>query len=126
MMDEDDGKPAPKRSASNVKSNGAADRGVFGPGAADMERVSSMENMEVMEGEMDTKVYCTCRNVSYGEMIGCDDDDCEIEWVSKGIGWDGWVDLRHFSLSSSSGEGTTLILSPVPPLLPRTQQDPRG
>lgn len=83
MMDEDDGKPAPKRSASNVKSNaGAADRGIFGPGAADMERVSSMENMEVMEGEMDTKVYCTCRNVSYGEMIGCDDDDCEIEWVS--------------------------------------------
>lgn len=88
MMDEDDGKPAPKRSASNVKSNGAADRGVFGPGAADMERVSSMENMEVMEGEMDTKVYCTCRNVSYGEMIGCDDDDCEIEWVSKVLAGD--------------------------------------
>ncbi|WVQ80285.1 hypothetical protein IAT38_002390 [Cryptococcus sp. DSM 104549] len=30
--------------------------------------------------EVDSKVYCTCRQVSYGEMIGCDDDDCEIEW----------------------------------------------
>ena len=33
------------------------------------------------EGEVDSKVYCTCRPVSYGEMIGCDDDDCDIEWV---------------------------------------------
>ena len=33
------------------------------------------------ENEIDSKVYCTCRQVSYGEMIGCDDDDCEIEWV---------------------------------------------
>ncbi|WVW81932.1 hypothetical protein I302_103935 [Kwoniella bestiolae CBS 10118] len=30
--------------------------------------------------EVDSKVYCFCGQVSYGEMIGCDDDDCEIEW----------------------------------------------
>ncbi|WVQ76339.1 hypothetical protein IAR50_006004 [Cryptococcus sp. DSM 104548] len=30
--------------------------------------------------EVDSNVYCTCKQVSYGEMIGCDDDDCEIEW----------------------------------------------
>jgi hypothetical protein len=71
-------------------------------------------------------VYCTCRNVSYGEMIGCDDDDCEIEWVSKVIAWDGWINLRHFSLSPLPDGEMTLTLSPVPPLLPRTQQDPRG
>ena len=35
------------------------------------------------EGDVDSKAYCTCRQVSYGEMIGCDDDDCEIEWVSR-------------------------------------------
>jgi hypothetical protein len=29
----------------------------------------------------DKKVYCYCNGVSYGEMIGCDDDDCPIEWV---------------------------------------------
>ena len=34
------------------------------------------------EPDVDSKAYCTCRQVSYGEMIGCDDDDCPIEWVS--------------------------------------------
>ncbi|ELT96557.1 hypothetical protein CAPTEDRAFT_180978 [Capitella teleta] len=24
--------------------------------------------------------YCTCNDVSYGEMVGCDNDDCPIEW----------------------------------------------
>ncbi|WVF66146.1 hypothetical protein IAT40_000886 [Kwoniella sp. CBS 6097] len=30
--------------------------------------------------EADSKTYCTCGQVSFGEMIGCDDDDCDIEW----------------------------------------------
>lgn len=38
------------------------------------------------QNEVDSKVYCTCRQFSYGEMIGCDDDDCEIEWVSRAAG----------------------------------------
>jgi hypothetical protein len=25
-------------------------------------------------------VYCLCRRVSLGVMVGCDNDDCEIEW----------------------------------------------
>jgi inhibitor of growth protein 3 len=25
--------------------------------------------------------YCSCRRVSFGEMIACDDDSCEIDWV---------------------------------------------
>lgn len=25
-------------------------------------------------------VYCFCRRVYFGDMIGCDNDDCEIEW----------------------------------------------
>ena len=29
--------------------------------------------------------YCLCQNVSYGEMIACDNgDDCPYEWVSPG------------------------------------------
>ena len=24
--------------------------------------------------------YCLCQRVSFGEMVGCDDDDCPIEW----------------------------------------------
>ena len=30
----------------------------------------------------DQAKYCYCKGASYGEMIGCDDDDCLIEWVS--------------------------------------------
>ena len=25
-------------------------------------------------------VYCICRQIAYGEMIACDNDECEIEW----------------------------------------------
>lgn len=25
-------------------------------------------------------LYCICKNVSFGEMVGCDNDDCPIEW----------------------------------------------
>eukprot|EP00968_Pinguiococcus_pyrenoidosus_P004099 scaffold269_cov229-Pinguiococcus_pyrenoidosus.AAC.11 len=24
--------------------------------------------------------YCFCRNVAYGEMVGCDNDNCPYEW----------------------------------------------
>ncbi|RKO97496.1 hypothetical protein CXG81DRAFT_12565 [Caulochytrium protostelioides] len=24
--------------------------------------------------------YCICNQVSFGEMIACDNEDCEIEW----------------------------------------------
>lgn len=33
------------------------------------------------EGEGDDRTYCFCGGVSYGEMIACDDEDCEREWV---------------------------------------------
>ncbi|ORX44796.1 hypothetical protein DM01DRAFT_1340313 [Hesseltinella vesiculosa] len=25
-------------------------------------------------------VYCYCQQVSFGEMVGCDNDDCDLEW----------------------------------------------
>jgi len=28
----------------------------------------------------DEPTYCLCEQVSYGEMIGCDNNDCDIEW----------------------------------------------
>lgn len=42
------------------------------------------EIMEPGEGEGDAddnKTYCFCERVSYGEMIACDDNQCEREWV---------------------------------------------
>ncbi len=35
-------------------------------------------------GHSDQPVYCICKRVSYGEMIGCDNDDCLIEWFHIG------------------------------------------
>ena len=32
------------------------------------------------EGNEDTKVYCTCRSVSHGDMVACDNDNCPYEW----------------------------------------------
>lgn len=28
----------------------------------------------------DDKKYCTCQNVSFGDMVACDNDDCPYEW----------------------------------------------
>lgn len=34
-----------------------------------------------MQGEdADNNLYCFCQRVSFGEMIGCDNDDCKHEW----------------------------------------------
>ena len=30
--------------------------------------------------DMEDQRYCFCNNVSYGDMIGCDDDECDREW----------------------------------------------
>lgn len=38
-----------------------------------------------VDGELadpDEKTYCYCGQVSFGQMVGCDGDDCEKEWVS--------------------------------------------
>ncbi|KAK8845481.1 hypothetical protein IAR55_006194 [Kwoniella newhampshirensis] len=66
--DESLGKPIPKRTTSGKKATQAYDLE-----AAEPEGLGGGD-------EVDSKVYCTCRGFSYGEMIGCDDDDCEIEW----------------------------------------------
>jgi inhibitor of growth protein 3 len=34
--------------------------------------------------DADERRYCFCNNVSYGDMIGCDGDDCEREWFHLG------------------------------------------
>ncbi|KAJ5389154.1 Zinc finger PHD-type [Penicillium cataractarum] len=38
------------------------------------------DDEEEDEGVEDTKVYCTCRTVSHGDMVACDNDSCPYEW----------------------------------------------
>ncbi|TFK92810.1 hypothetical protein K466DRAFT_539217 [Polyporus arcularius HHB13444] len=62
----------------------------------------------------DNKTYCFCDGVSYGEMIGCDDEECEREWfhlacvglaVAPEGGWicETCTALRHSSRKSGRG-----------------------
>ncbi|KAL4869704.1 hypothetical protein BDV12DRAFT_74885 [Aspergillus spectabilis] len=39
-----------------------------------------MDDDDEDEGNEDTKVYCTCRTVSHGDMVACDNEDCKFEW----------------------------------------------
>ena len=41
---------------------------------------------EVLDMPVDPNepTYCLCQQVSYGEMIGCDNNDCSIEWFHFG------------------------------------------
>ncbi|XP_002154790.1 inhibitor of growth protein 1 isoform X1 [Hydra vulgaris] len=51
------------------------------------EKEHSSEDMVV---DPDEPTYCLCNSISYGDMIGCDNDDCPIEWFHFGC-----VNLTH-------------------------------
>lgn len=53
------------------------------------------------EGEGDDRTYCFCDGVSYGEMIACDDDDCEREWVR--------LNLRDYRTATNCGPDSSSI-----------------
>lgn len=74
--EEEDDEDVPPAKRVTAKKVATAATGAAGYDSADLGDDGAVEN------DLDSKVYCTCRQVSFGEMIGCDDDDCEIEWVS--------------------------------------------
>ena len=37
-------------------------------------------NSLMFKSDPNEPVYCYCRQVSYGEMVGCDNPECPIEW----------------------------------------------
>ena len=55
---------------------------------SDMDDVDADGEVEMAEQEAeaeadgDETLYCMCQQKSYGEMIGCDNNDCQFEWVS--------------------------------------------
>ena len=40
---------------------------------------ADVDMAEEAEGE-DERKYCTCRSVSYGNMVACDNEECPYEW----------------------------------------------
>ena len=68
-------------------------------------RASGRDDLDLMEiegqgldGDTDTKLYCTCRQISYGEMIACDDEECEVEWVCPMIESRGYADVTQYHI----------------------------
>jgi inhibitor of growth protein 3 len=49
-------------------------------GAVDLQLDSGVGGDGEGDGD-DNKTYCFCNSVSYGEMIACDENSCEREWV---------------------------------------------
>lgn len=64
---------------SAAKGAGAGSTGNAGAdsGAAGIAHPSDVLDMPVDPNE---PTYCLCHQVSYGEMIGCDNPDCPVEW----------------------------------------------
>ncbi|CED83913.1 histone acetylation-related protein [Phaffia rhodozyma] len=73
------GAEAAAASAIAAGSSGAPGVGPAGGGSTNPTGASQETEGEGGEGG-DKRNYCYCNDISYGEMIGCDDMDCEIEW----------------------------------------------
>ena len=43
-----------------------------------------VEELPIPTADPNEPVYCTCRRVSFGQMVGCDNDDCLTEWFHFG------------------------------------------
>ncbi|KAF7493231.1 Inhibitor of growth protein 4 [Sarcoptes scabiei] len=43
-------------------------------------KINNSSELLEMEVDPNEPIYCICRRVSFGEMVGCDDPDCQIEW----------------------------------------------
>ena len=56
------------------------DGGEADDGEEDAEMMEGEMGEEDADGEGDDRKYCTCRSVSYGNMIACDNDECPYEW----------------------------------------------
>ena len=54
------------------------------PRTTSRSRISKASSAGSNRDDADDQRYCFCNNVSYGDMIGCDDDDCEREWFHLG------------------------------------------
>ncbi|KAJ5876267.1 Zinc finger PHD-type [Penicillium soppii] len=64
--EDDDSMLSSADTSDSDKSDGGADEDV--------------DDEEEDEGNEDSKVYCTCRTVSHGDMVACDNDECPYEW----------------------------------------------
>jgi inhibitor of growth protein 3 len=47
---------------------------------AEKDGAGDEDGMDVDEDEGDDTKYCTCQRVSFGDMVGCDNEECPYQW----------------------------------------------
>ena len=75
-------KSGPDKSGSGPPSSSVGPGGKRGKKGPDNKRDRSISppDLSHVDIDPDEPTYCLCDQVSYGEMIGCDNDLCPIEW----------------------------------------------
>ncbi len=53
-------------------------------GAMGNDGTAEEDGVEGDEDEGDDKRYCICHNVSYGDMVACDNENCPYQWFHWG------------------------------------------
>ncbi|ETO66214.1 hypothetical protein F444_16550 [Phytophthora nicotianae P1976] len=66
---------------SSSRKRSIAETTVAVPAAAVEPVILASEDLPIDPNE---PIYCSCRRVSFGQMVGCDNDDCKYEWFHFG------------------------------------------
>merc|ERR1712168_1343067 len=77
--DEEPSTPRPVKKPKLKKDKGAKKKSTGKAGGSEKQQ---QQQQQFIGAEIDPNepTYCLCDQVSFGEMIGCDNDDCEMEW----------------------------------------------
>lgn len=85
---DDEGGPAGKGTGGKKKGKkgSSGNKGSEVPSAAEVSVALGIQPAEIIDMPVDPNepTYCICQQVSYGEMIGCDNPECPIEWFHFG------------------------------------------
>jgi inhibitor of growth protein 3 len=70
-------------------SGGGISGGGVGAGAGSGTPMDGADGADDGAEADDGRLYCWCQVGSYGDMVACDDNECEREWVSVVFCWRG-------------------------------------
>ena len=82
--EKDDKKSKKKATAVGANKSVGSEVGTTGLGALPPGMLQVPQEVLDMPVDPNEPTYCLCAQVSYGEMIGCDNSDCPIEWFHFG------------------------------------------
>ena len=79
-----------------------------GGGSEDARDAQGAPLLTDVDEERDETLYCFCNRPSFGEMIGCDSDECKYEWVCL------WLTVPHCMRRRFKAAATDMGLQRLP------------